>query len=99
LTGVPGTALNGSLSGKRATGGPVVAGRSYLVGENEPEIFTPTVSGRILNQEQISKQSGNSVSSVVNFYGDITLTTKDSVDAFAKRFSFDKEMGSLGVGV
>ena len=32
----------------RASGGPVVAGQSYLVGEKRPEIFTPDVNGRIL---------------------------------------------------
>jgi hypothetical protein len=33
----------------RASGGAVVAGRSYLVGENNPEIFTPTQGGIISN--------------------------------------------------
>lgn len=37
----------------RAKGGPVRAGRSYLVGENEPEMFVPAVNGRILNQRQL----------------------------------------------
>lgn len=31
-----------------ATGGPVMAGRSYLVGERRPEVFVPRTSGRIL---------------------------------------------------
>lgn len=31
----------------RATGGPVSPGRAYLVGENGPEVFLPTASGRI----------------------------------------------------
>lgn len=31
----------------RATGGPVTPGRPYLVGENGPELFMPTASGRI----------------------------------------------------
>ena len=37
LVGLPG----------RATGGPVSPGRAYLVGENGPEVFLPTASGRI----------------------------------------------------
>lgn len=37
LLGVPG----------RAIGGPVSPGRGYLVGENGPELFVPTSSGRI----------------------------------------------------
>lgn len=32
----------------RASGGPVSAGQSYLVGERTAEIFTPNVNGRIL---------------------------------------------------
>lgn len=31
----------------RATGGPVSAGRGYLVGERGPELFVPSSSGRI----------------------------------------------------
>ena len=31
----------------RATGGPVVGGRGYLVGERGPELFVPTAGGRI----------------------------------------------------
>lgn len=40
----------GSLFGGspgRATGGPVSPGRAYTVGENGPELFVPTSSGRI----------------------------------------------------
>lgn len=39
----------GSLLGLpgRATGGPVSPGRGYLVGENGPELFVPTSSGKI----------------------------------------------------
>ncbi len=31
----------------RATGGPVSAGRAYVVGERGPELFVPTSSGRV----------------------------------------------------
>jgi len=51
-----GGGLFGSLSGLlggllgspgRATGGPVSGGRPYMVGENGPELFVPSSSGRI----------------------------------------------------
>jgi phage-related minor tail protein len=51
-----GGGLLGSLSGLvsgllgspgRATGGPVSGGRPYMVGENGPELFVPSSSGRI----------------------------------------------------
>ncbi len=31
----------------RATGGPVVGGRAYVVGERGPELFVPTSAGRV----------------------------------------------------
>jgi hypothetical protein len=43
------TSILGSVLGApgRATGGPVSPGRAYRVGENGPETFIPTSSGRI----------------------------------------------------
>ena len=43
------SSLVGSLLGSpgRATGGPVSAGRPYLVGERGPEFFVPSSGGRI----------------------------------------------------
>ena len=43
------TSLAGLLGGApgRATGGPVSPGRAFVVGENGPELFVPTSSGRI----------------------------------------------------
>lgn len=38
----------GDKLGFRALGGPVVAGSPYIVGENGPELFVPTGSGRVL---------------------------------------------------
>lgn len=35
-------------AGKRAGGGPVVAGQAYIVGEERPELFVPNVSGQII---------------------------------------------------
>lgn len=43
--------LGGLLSGfggARATGGPVSPGRSFLVGERGPELFTPPETGRVV---------------------------------------------------
>lgn len=36
------------FGGARASGGPVAAGRSYLVGERGPELFTPAGHGAIV---------------------------------------------------
>jgi len=40
-------------SGRRAAGGPVASGSSYLVGERGPEIFTPMSSGNIIPNNQL----------------------------------------------
>ena len=39
--------------GERANGGPVTGGRSYLVGERGPELFTPGRSGMITSNENL----------------------------------------------
>ena len=37
----------GGVSGARAMGGSVEAGKTYLVGERGPELFTPSFSGNV----------------------------------------------------
>jgi phage-related minor tail protein len=37
-----------ALAGKRAAGGPVIAGEPYLVGERGPEIIVPSSSGTVI---------------------------------------------------
>jgi phage-related minor tail protein len=46
------------IDGARASGGPVSAGKSYLVGERGPEIFSPSASGSIIP----NNRAGGSVS-------------------------------------
>ena len=46
----------------RANGGPVSAGKSYIVGERGPEMFTPNTGGRITSNDDLS----GSTSIVVN---------------------------------
>jgi phage-related minor tail protein len=50
LEGVVSSAMAAMLpvGGARAEGGPVDAGRSYLVGENGPEMFVPAAGGTIV---------------------------------------------------
>lgn len=43
-----GNILGAIFGGKRAAGGPVSAGRAYLVGEKGPELMVPRMSGRIV---------------------------------------------------
>lgn len=43
-----GSVLTGLFGGKRAGGGPVSAGRAYLVGEKGPEVVVPRASGMVI---------------------------------------------------
>jgi hypothetical protein len=43
----------GKLGGGRASGGPVMGGQSYIVGERGPELFTPSSSGNITPNNQL----------------------------------------------
>jgi len=52
------------VSGARATGGPVMAGKSYLVGERGPELFTPGTSGGITSNSAMN--NGTTINVTVN---------------------------------
>jgi ABC-type multidrug transport system fused ATPase/permease subunit len=63
LVGVlPGGGLGGLVSGLfggfRADGGDVSSGRSYIVGERGPELFTPRGAGRIVPNEALAAGGG-----------------------------------------
>ncbi len=58
------TSAIGSLlpvSGARAAGGPVSAGRAYLVGEQGPELFTPSGSGDITSNAALNARGASVV--------------------------------------
>jgi hypothetical protein len=52
------------FAGRRAAGGPVSPGGSYLVGERGPELFTPTSSGNITPNQAMG--GGNTITVNVN---------------------------------
>lgn len=54
------------VSGRRATGGYVAGGSTYMVGERGAELFTPQRSGYILPNNQVG---GGSI--IINFNGDV----------------------------
>ena len=68
VTGVDNIDVGGGWSpaGTRATGGSVVGGSSYLVGENGPELFTSNTSGTITPNGQMSSSSNNQPQVVYN---------------------------------
>ena len=50
-----------SLAGARANGGPVDAGKAYLVGEKRPEIFVPHMPGFILPDVNMARNDNTKV--------------------------------------
>lgn len=68
----------------RASGGPVDAGKSYLVGERGPEVFTPAHMGQIISNHDLERK------------GPMTLRILDWRNGIAQ---LDSELGRLGGGV
>lgn len=69
--------LGFDIAGARAMGGPVTGGRSYLVGENGPEIFTPAGSGEIIANGQSA--SGITVNQVINVTTGVQQTVRAEI--------------------
>jgi hypothetical protein len=72
-----GSLFPGSSFFRRANGGPVSSGRSYMVGERGPEMFVPNTGGRIVPNSDM----GSSTNIVVN------------VDASGSSVQGDEEQG------
>jgi hypothetical protein len=64
VTGVGGAVgfqnIFSSLLGFRANGGPVSGNSPYIVGERGPELFVPSVSGRVVPNNQLGSFNGRS---------------------------------------
>jgi hypothetical protein len=64
VTGVGGAVgfqnIFSSLLGFRANGGPVSGNAPYIVGERGPELFVPSVSGRVVPNNQMGSFNGRS---------------------------------------
>jgi hypothetical protein len=85
----------------KASGGPVVAGRAYIVGENEPELFIPEQSGRILNQKQMRAAAGRGSSRAVDGGGDQNVTVQLVLDGKVIQQSLlkIKRQGGVNLGL
>jgi hypothetical protein len=58
--------IGGLFGGFRASGGPVSAGKAYMVGEQGPEMIVPGASGTVIPNHRLSDKSGSNASVVVN---------------------------------
>jgi len=103
--GVGGGGLGGFISGLfggfRAGGGPVSAGRGYIVGENGPEWFQPGGSGQILPNAALRSMSGGGVTInqtiAPNFAGN-AATQQDlmTMGAIVRQQAIEGALGALG---
>ena len=59
----------------RALGGPVMGGTPYLVGENGPEVFTPSTTGAITRNSDIGGGGNVSVNFTINAVDATSLDT------------------------
>lgn len=86
------SAVGNVFGGGRATGGPVSAGTTYLVGENGPELFTSSTSGNIIPNSKMG--GGNTINITVNGALDAEGTARTIVDILNR----SQARGSLGAG-
>lgn len=77
-----GTATAATVSGARALGGPVDSGKTYLVGENGPELFTPDRSGSVVRNGGF----GGSPNISINLGGVVVREAAD-IDRIVSRVS------------
>lgn len=85
--------LRNMFSG-RAIGGPVSMGKTYMVGEEGPELFTPKNNGSIIPNDKLGSGGG---STEVNYNGPIYLQTADAVREFFDVQSSNKRFVNKGI--
>tara|TARA_R110002074_G_scaffold16000_1_gene53971 strand:+ start:3963 stop:5606 length:1644 start_codon:yes stop_codon:yes gene_type:complete len=100
----------GGSGGSRTLGGPVQQGRSVLVGERGPEIFTPSSAGQITPNNEISGGGGVTIVQHINVTTGVQQTVRAEIkqlmpqiaqaakgavaDARLRGGSFSKAMGT-----
>jgi TP901 family phage tail tape measure protein len=82
----------------RASGGPVISGRTYLVGEKGPELFTPSISGAITSNTALNRMTTSGTSNSggastnnnfnVNVYNPVPEAASDSISRKLRDLSY-----------
>lgn len=80
-----------SIAGQRASGGPVSAGKQYLVGEQGPELFVPNSSGEIIP----NGQGGGST--IENHIGVINIASEVDAQRLLRKLTRDQEVIDTGL--
>lgn len=87
--------IGGLLSGgggARANGGPVYAGRPYLVGERGPEIVVPSQAGTVLPNGTGLQVAAPAPTFVINVQGDATPQTARLIESALARYDRQRRM-------
>jgi hypothetical protein len=93
VSGISG--LVGSVfGGARAMGGPVTSGTSYLVGEQGPELFTPSRNGSITPNHSLGSGRG----SVINLTVNGAIDPEGTARAIINVLNNSSYRGTLGSG-
>jgi hypothetical protein len=85
--------VGGAFGGGRANGGPVMRGTTYLVGEQGPELFTPSSSGSIIPNNALGR-GGSTINLTVNGAIDPEGTARTIVNILNN----SSARGTLGAG-
>jgi hypothetical protein len=72
-----------AFGGMRAAGGPVMSGKSYIVGERGPELFMPGSSGQIVPNHAMG--GGMSVTNNFSIAGPVSRQTELQIASAARR--------------
>lgn len=79
------TSTSSLITGKRADGGPVTSGGSYLVGERGPEIFTPHTDGVIIPNKSGGGVTVNIINPSVRSEDDLRRIVEDVNMALSRK--------------
>jgi len=92
---IPGGTPTGGPMEAMASGGPVRSGRTYLVGERGPELFSPKSSGNIVPNDKIGGGVTNNITLSIDVGG---VTDHTDKRALARQISdeLNKELRRLG---
>jgi hypothetical protein len=83
------------FGGGRAMGGPVTSGTSYMVGEQGPELFTPSRSGTIIPNHALG---GGGRGSVINLTVNGAIDPEGTARAIINVLNNSSYRGTLGSG-
>lgn len=86
-----------AIAGQRANGGPVEAGKQYIVGERGREAFVPTTSGMIIPNHVLESggKGGENITIVNNTRGRIDTVTTRQLSATERAIIIDEAISAV----